>query len=484
MTLTNNFETLFSGNDFPDFAINNKRPCTSLDEFVTVNGQRQKHENKFLLVTLSRSSPFLVQKGLDMITKGLKNIKKLRSGQILVETRYSNQVEKLLKATTLAGILPITVKLHPHLNTSKGTVYAPDLIDLSEEILTEELKDQKVVEVKRIRRLPNAKDDPKKKDKDGLVKTPLLIITFDMTLLPKKLKAGYLMLNVEHYIPNPMRCKQCHHFGHTKRFCSADPSCARCSLEFNELHPEGILCTNNPRCANCHGAHEAFRKTCKRYKDEYAISKIKTLDRITYHEAKQKFEQYNVSEQMLPMAYALKNANQTLPTSASHVSARKPSPSQPQSSTPIISSPSSAPPNPCSSSCQNSTSSVPKYKFQKPKSPTRQHVSQSPKKQHLPAKEKPQSDQQELTAEQRQNLKEKIQQQIEETKQNLRTKNQQTINEATFALPHTGTEGASNETDYESSSSTKSIKSNQSRRKSTRNKKNKNVIKDNNMDTN
>lgn len=402
LTLTNTFEK-FQANDFPDFSANNKRPCTSHDEYVTVNGQRQKHESKFLLIshakedsTLSRASPFLVQKGLDMITSGLKNIKKLRSGQILVETKYSSQVEKLLKASTLSGILPITVKLHPHLNTSKGTVYAPDLIDLSEEILIEELKDQKVMEVKRIRRLPNARDETKRKDKDGLVPTPLLIVTFDTTILPKKLKAGYLMLNVEHYIPNPMRCKQCQHFGHTKKFCKQDPSCARCSLVFDDSHQEGILCTNNPKCANCHGAHEAFRKTCKRFKDEYAISKIKTLDRITYHEAKQKFEQYSVTQPMFPMADVLRLSNRTPTILSAEMTTGKTAPIpttfQPQSSSKSFPSLSSTPAKPCPTSCHSNHHEAQKQKSQKPKSPVRQPVSKSPEKHHSPV---PQSTQRE-----------------------------------------------------------------------------------------
>lgn len=218
ITLSNQFGPFSC--EFPDFYAHNKRPHTTIDEFTTVNGQRQKHENKFLLVShknpdenLGRASPFLVQKGLDMITTGLKNVKKLKFGQLLIETKYSSQVAKLIAATTLGNVLPITVKLHPHLNSSKGIIYAPDLMEISEETLAIELKDQKVVEVKRIKRLPNANDDPQKKDSEGFVITPLLIVTFNVTVLQKKIKAGYLMLNVEHYIPNPMRCKKCQRFG-------------------------------------------------------------------------------------------------------------------------------------------------------------------------------------------------------------------------------------------------------------------------------
>lgn len=299
--------------DFPD-DLTNKRPRTiNLDEFITINGQRQKHECKYLLIDnikdesqFHKISPFFVQKALDMVTSGLKNVKKLRSGQLLVETKYSSQINKLMKTTMLAGTIPISVKLHPHLNSSKGIVYAAQLIDESEENLLAELSDQKVVDVKRIRRLA-LPSESLLKDAEGFVKTPLLIITFDTTTLPRKLKAGYLNLNVEVYVPNPMRCKNCQKFGHTKKWCKSNATCAKCSLEFNENHPEDIMCANNLNCANCHGSHEAFRKSCKRFKEEYAISKIKTTERITYNEAKIKFSQINVINAMVPVADIIKN---------------------------------------------------------------------------------------------------------------------------------------------------------------------------------
>lgn len=73
----NKFE--FRGNDFPD-TLANKRPYSmNLDDYCIVNGSRQKFENKFLLIShatenlnLSKTSPFVIQKGLDQITTNLK----------------------------------------------------------------------------------------------------------------------------------------------------------------------------------------------------------------------------------------------------------------------------------------------------------------------------------------------------------------------------------------------------------------------------
>lgn len=303
-----------------------KRPRNfNFEEFTTVDGQRQKNECKFLLIShqddtkdLNKVSPFVIQKGLDNIVKNLKNIKKIRSGQLLVETKFSSQIDKLLKATVLFESIPITVQLHPHLNSTKGIVYAPDLIDVPEQTICDELRDQKVTEVKRIRRLPNAKDGTVTKDSEGFVPTPLLIVTFNVTTLPKKLKAAYLMLNVEPYVPNPMRCKHCQLFGHTKNRCKViTGNCAKCSLKYDEQHLEGVLCKNPSLCANCHGPHEAFRKCCRRFKEEYAISKIKTVERVTYHEAKQKYIALNPVNHMISVAEMVRiTSSHTSPASA------------------------------------------------------------------------------------------------------------------------------------------------------------------------
>lgn len=310
MVFNNNYNHL--GSDYPELK---RHRHLNVETFTTVEGQRQKHECKFLLIShqdetqnLNKVSPFVIQKGLDNIATNLKNIKKIRSGQLLVETKYSSHIEKLLKATVLFGSIPITVQLHPHLNSTKGIVYAPDLIDITEQTICEELKDQKVIEIKRIRRLPNSKDGNNiVKDSEGFIPTPLLIVTFSVTTLPKKLKAAYLMLNVEPYVPNPMRCKHCQLFGHTKNRCKAiTGNCANCSLNYDELHPEGVLCNNPSLCANCRGPHEAFRKCCRRFKEEYAISRIKTVERITYHEAKQKYAILNPVNHMVPIAEMVK----------------------------------------------------------------------------------------------------------------------------------------------------------------------------------
>lgn len=305
VTLKNRFDSLDIG-EFPEMATK-KRFCGH-DDFVIVNNKRYSAEPKFLIMShaneelnLNRTSPFLIQKGLDMIATDLKQVKRLRNGTLLIETKNGKQSEHLLKAKTLGGILPVKVEFHPYLNTSKGVVYSPDLIDIDEKTIQSELASQKVREVNRIKRV--AKDSEKDRaDDDGFIRSPLLIITFDTSILPKEIKAGYLNIAVKPYIPNPMRCKHCQIFGHTKKRCSAQPACAKCS-EID--HNDDTTCANSPKCANCAGNHEAFRRTCPEFIREYEISKIKTIDRIPYNEAKKKYERSHPNSINQNKTYAL-----------------------------------------------------------------------------------------------------------------------------------------------------------------------------------
>lgn len=82
---------------------------------------------------------------------------------------------------------------HPTLNTIKGVVLAPTLRDLNEEEIKDGLKDQGVVEFKKITKFVDNK----------VVNTPLHILHFILYQLPKEIRIGFLNCKIEPYIPNP-----------------------------------------------------------------------------------------------------------------------------------------------------------------------------------------------------------------------------------------------------------------------------------------
>jgi len=233
---------------------------------------------KFLIVSLtnkdlplSKASPFLIQKGLEGIGGQPKSVKKLRSGDILIEVQTAIQAKSFLIAKTL-GTIPITVSPHKTLNTSRGVISEPDLLNCSEEEIKTELAPQNVINVKRITIRRN----------ENIIQTKHLILTFNSPDLPKYVTAGYLNCSIRPYIPNPMRCFQCQRFGHSKVSCRGQETCSNCS----EIGHKYTECSNDSKCVNCQGSHPSNSKLCPKWVLEKQIQTIKIKNNVPYPEAR------------------------------------------------------------------------------------------------------------------------------------------------------------------------------------------------------
>ena len=73
---------------------------------------------------MSSLSPFVIEKILDGMIGTLKSIKKLRSGDLLVEYEKTKYIEKLLRLNKFHD-LKVTVSLHGSLNSCKSVVRSP-----------------------------------------------------------------------------------------------------------------------------------------------------------------------------------------------------------------------------------------------------------------------------------------------------------------------------------------------------------------------
>ncbi|GFU18606.1 putative RNA-directed DNA polymerase from transposon BS [Trichonephila clavipes] len=153
---------------------------------------------------MTRKSPFAIQKAIQGIGGDPKSVKKLRSGDLLIETLSALQTKSFLLAKTFLDC-PLTVSPHKSLNSSRGVISEPDLIFTPETEILEEFSGQGVIQVRRI---------TIKKDAE-IIPTKHLILTFNNPKLPTTIKAGYLNCKIRPYIPNPLRCFQCQRFGHS-----------------------------------------------------------------------------------------------------------------------------------------------------------------------------------------------------------------------------------------------------------------------------
>lgn len=236
---------------------------------------------KFLVVyrtdegkDFSQVNPFVIQKGVDAIAGPVKSCSRLRNGTLLLETDSAFQAQKLLR-TTLLHTFPVRVEAHRALNSSRGVVFSRSLDGLSEEDIQTYLSDQGVTAVHRVM----------KRVGQGLEPTRTVFLTFDRTDLPTKIKAGYEIISVRPYIPNPTRCYQCQRFNHTRQSCSHAAKCVTCGKDAHE----GECPPPSPHCINCKGDHAASSRDCPVYKDERAIQEIRVKEKVSTSAARKLF---------------------------------------------------------------------------------------------------------------------------------------------------------------------------------------------------
>ena len=76
--------------------------------------------------SLSRLSTFAIQKGIEGLVGEPENIKRLRSGDLLIEVDGETYSTKLLAVSEIAGI-PVKVSPHRTLNTSKSVIRTQEI---------------------------------------------------------------------------------------------------------------------------------------------------------------------------------------------------------------------------------------------------------------------------------------------------------------------------------------------------------------------
>ena len=225
--------------------------------------------------SLSKLSPFAVQKSLQCQVGTVKSIKKLQSGCLLVEVSTKTYADLLSKITELANI-PVAVSAHRTLNSCRGIIRCRDIRDCDDAEILQELKSAGVTSVRRIFAFREGHK----------VSTNSFILDFSFSRLPTEIKIGYLHVPVEQYIPNPLRCFRCQRFGHGKNSCKNEIVCPRCSQKGHDQD----TCSSPPHCANCGGDHSCSSRDCPEWVKQKNITKIKFTQSIPYPEAKKIYD--------------------------------------------------------------------------------------------------------------------------------------------------------------------------------------------------
>ncbi|XP_055926940.1 uncharacterized protein LOC129958469 [Argiope bruennichi] len=229
--------------------------------------------SRFMIIstqnTFHRISPFLVNKLIQSTIGEVQNIKKLRSGDLLLQTSEKQAV--LIGKLTKLGDFPIQTALH---NFSRGVISEPYLIDLSDEDLVTEFSDQHVCAARRI----NVRRDGQ------LIPTKHIVLTFQTPVLPKSIKAGHQICRVRPYIPNPLRCFKCQRYGHSQQACRSKTStCAKCAETGHDINN---CISDTMKCVNCSGPHTSFSKSCPKWTLEKEVISTKIRKNISFAEAR------------------------------------------------------------------------------------------------------------------------------------------------------------------------------------------------------
>ncbi|XP_064475513.1 uncharacterized protein LOC135389389 [Ornithodoros turicata] len=197
----------------------------------------------------------------------------MRSGDLLLKCTSQADCEKILSTHDMLGT-KIAASYHKTLNTSRGVIAVPELIDVPEEEILTNLKEQGVTNVRKLKIRKN----------NEYIITRNVVLTFDKPTIPQTLKVGYLSAEVRPYIPNPLRCFRCNRFGHGADACRGSPCCTRCGQTTHETKE----CKETEQCVNCSGEHPAYSRSCAKWKMEKEILHIKVTQNISYPEAKKK----------------------------------------------------------------------------------------------------------------------------------------------------------------------------------------------------
>ncbi|GFT51120.1 RNA-directed DNA polymerase from mobile element jockey [Trichonephila clavipes] len=192
---------------------------------------------------------FAIHKALIGIGGEPKSVKKLRSGDLLIETSSAVQTKSFLLAKSFLGS-PANITPHKSLNSSRGVISEPDLLTTSDAEILEGFSSQGV--------------------------------SFSSPTLPQSIKAGYLNCKIRPYIPNPLRCFKCQRFGHSQTACRGQLTSSRCA----SVGHSSADCSLAQKCVNCSQPHSSDSKQCPKWKAEKEIQAIKTNRNISYLEAR------------------------------------------------------------------------------------------------------------------------------------------------------------------------------------------------------
>lgn len=259
---------------------------------------------KFYRINLKGSTDSFYKQNVFLYDKifansdGFLEKKFMSATSMLVKVTNGSRAESQLKnmnRISISGVeAEVEVKEVASLNSSQGTIFAPELNATSPaEIIA---MNEHIREIERMTRW-----DPVLMKR---VNTDRYKITFNARNIPEKVNLGFLRFSVRQYYPLPRGCLACLKYDHMFRSCpqkDVAALCRKCGINAgldqveSKKQDKRVLkshkCQEPPKCPNCpdgQNGHGSTSPECQARKKESEIIKLKIDHNLSYGEARKR----------------------------------------------------------------------------------------------------------------------------------------------------------------------------------------------------
>lgn len=109
-----------------------------------------------------------------------------------------------------------------------------------------------------------------------------VLLEFEGTVLPDRVKIGCMSFPVRVFVPPPLRCYKWQRYGHIAVVCKGKQKCPKCGGEHRfEECGDNVL----DKCSNCGGQHRVSFGGCEVSKKAVEVEQVKVTHNISYAEA-------------------------------------------------------------------------------------------------------------------------------------------------------------------------------------------------------
>lgn len=270
---------------------------------------RKEDEYKVILMfeTMDEmSNPMRLTKVLKKAVGEIKSARYLTNNRVIVFCLNKKQQEMFIKMKELGGL---RVKCHVpgEVNGIKGVITGVPM-SLSDEVLRNQLMNEKVIDVKRLSSNRNGKKEPCK----------TVMITVNGKKLPEKVKMGYICYPVRPFIKPALRCFNCQRLGHVADVCKGKKRCCKCGGEHGYEECGDLV---EPKCCNCGGPHSAAYLGCIAQKQAMEAMKYKSEHNVSYAQAVKKVQNEQENRMSSERSNAIETSNRRAERSKTSVDA-------------------------------------------------------------------------------------------------------------------------------------------------------------------